>query len=123
MPRPWRSWRWAWNALWAGLHAKGDGNFMVTPGRFGTGPAHQALTKVPGEPVALDAGLIGLLEDGIRAQGFEPLRLPTVGHDAGIFALPGIPLGIADAAQPGPQPQPEGAPGGSGLRRGVPGRW
>lgn len=141
------------DALWADLHAKGDDNFMVTLGRFGTDPAHHALTKVPGEvefslamgatstetlalarrrmeelvaeitakrgvtfelgaevtaePVALDAGLIGLLEDGIRAQGFEPLRLPTVGHDAGIFALSGIPSAMLMLRNPGGSHNPK----------------
>jgi len=45
-------------------------------------------------PVSLDAGLRGLLADSAAAAGFEPLAMPTVGHDAAMFALSGIPAAV-----------------------------
>ena len=45
-------------------------------------------------PVPLDAGLRRLLADGAAAAGFEPLAMPTVGHDAAMFALSGIPAAV-----------------------------
>jgi N-carbamoyl-L-amino-acid hydrolase len=56
--------------------------------RFEMGP------EVAAEPVALDARLISLLEAQMRELGLPTMRLPTAGHDAGIFALSGIPSAV-----------------------------
>lgn len=56
--------------------------------RFEMGP------EVAAEPVALDAELTGLLEAQMRELGLPAMRLPTAGHDAGIFALSGIPSAV-----------------------------
>ncbi|MGX9962735.1 hydantoinase/carbamoylase family amidase [Roseomonas sp. F4] len=56
--------------------------------RFEMGP------EVTAEPVALDAHLTGLLEREAGAIGVPVMRLPTAGHDAGIFALSGIPSAV-----------------------------
>ncbi|MBW6398108.1 hydantoinase/carbamoylase family amidase [Roseomonas sp. HJA6] len=53
--------------------------------RFEMGP------RVTADPVALDPGVTSLLERQMEASGLPVMRLPTAGHDAGIFALSGIP--------------------------------
>jgi N-carbamoyl-L-amino-acid hydrolase len=63
--------------------------------------------EVTAEPVALDEATIALLEDGLRAQGIAPFRLPTVGHDSGIFALSGIPSAMLMLRNPGGSHNPK----------------
>jgi N-carbamoyl-L-amino-acid hydrolase len=45
-------------------------------------------------PVPFDAGLMQLLEDSAAAAGLVSVRMPTVGHDAAMFALSGIPAAM-----------------------------
>ena len=45
-------------------------------------------------PVALDPGLIRIAEQSAEAAGVPLRRMPTVGHDAAMFALSGIPAAV-----------------------------
>jgi N-carbamoyl-L-amino-acid hydrolase len=45
-------------------------------------------------PTPLDAGLVDMLEASATAQGLGSLRMPTVGHDAGMFAMAGVPAAM-----------------------------
>jgi N-carbamoyl-L-amino-acid hydrolase len=49
---------------------------------------------VGSSPTALDAGLMDALENAAAARGLGHLRMPTVGHDAGMFAKAGIPAAM-----------------------------
>jgi N-carbamoyl-L-amino-acid hydrolase len=49
---------------------------------------------VGSHPTPLDAGLMNALEASVRALGLTSLRMPTVGHDAGMFAQAGIPAAM-----------------------------
>jgi N-carbamoyl-L-amino-acid hydrolase len=69
---------------------------------------HHAITRIETErrvtfdlgaevcatPAPYDAALIGLLENSAAASGIASLRMPTVGHDAAMFALSGIPAAV-----------------------------
>ncbi|MFC7554603.1 M20/M25/M40 family metallo-hydrolase [Pseudoroseomonas wenyumeiae] len=55
-------------------------------------------------PVALDPILVATLEQSAAAWGIASRRMPTVGHDAAMFALKGFQRGPADA-QPERKPQ------------------
>ena len=48
-------------------------------------------TEVGTAPVNLDARLIGLLDDTARSMAIATHRMPTVGHDTGMFVRAGIP--------------------------------
>ncbi|MGI4941540.1 MAG: Zn-dependent hydrolase [Janthinobacterium lividum] len=45
-------------------------------------------------PVPLHPGLQALLEDGAASAGIATLRMPTVGHDAAMFAQSGVPAAV-----------------------------
>ena len=45
-------------------------------------------------PVPMDAGLMAALEAGAEAAGVGSYRMPTVGHDAAMFALSGVPAAV-----------------------------
>lgn len=50
--------------------------------------------RVGTNAVALDAAIAELLGRSTRETGFDPQRMPTVGHDAAMFARGGTPAGI-----------------------------
>lgn len=56
--------------------------------RFDLGP------EVGTAPIPLHPGLIRLLAESAAAAGLAPVHMPTVGHDAAMFALSGIPAAV-----------------------------
>jgi N-carbamoyl-L-amino-acid hydrolase len=45
-------------------------------------------------PVALDPALVAMSEESAAAWGIASRRIATVGHDAAMFALKGVPTGV-----------------------------
>ena len=51
-------------------------------------------TAVGTDAIHLDAGLMGAAETAASGLGLKSLRMPTVGHDAAMFAQLGVPTGM-----------------------------